>query len=99
MKHILTVFLALAAMAPTLQAQDATNISHTLTLDAAIKAAIERNYDVRRSGNLQRRSEIEVTRSKDAFLPSASASGSYGYTYSLAPLEARTAIVGGDTAL
>jgi outer membrane protein len=101
MKQLFSVLLALTAIAvlavtSPLFAQSA-DVPHTLTLDAAIKAAIDRNYDVRRAGNTSRRSEIEVTRSKDAFLPSASASGNYGYTYSLAPLSARTQISGGDT--
>lgn len=101
MKPLFSVSLALAiSMAPLLVfGQESNQVPRTLTLDAAIKAAIDRNYDVRRASNSARRSDLEVTRSKDAFLPSASASGSYGYSYSLAPLSTRTQIAGGDTLL
>ncbi|MDP4200240.1 MAG: TolC family protein [Bacteroidota bacterium] len=91
-----TVVSSLAMAQGTAPSQSTPNpsaVPQTLTLDDAIKAAIERNYTVRTIANNARRDQIEVTRSKDNLLPSASANGSWQYNYSLQSTDARTSIV------
>jgi outer membrane protein len=79
------------AHAPSQSTPSYTNLSTTITLADAIRRAIAENYDVRKAGNTARRNDIEVTRTEDnAWLPSASASGSWGYNYSLEPVSRRT---------
>ncbi len=85
---------ALFAQAPSSSTPSIANIPQTLTLADAIRAAIARNYGVRQAGNAAQRSDIEVTRSMDnAWLPTAGASGSWRYDYSLEPLSQRTLTV------
>lgn len=81
----------LYAQTPSQSTPSVANIPRTITLDEAIKEAIARNYTVRNSGNLAKIDSIEVARSMDnAWLPSAAASGSWRYDYSLEPVSART---------
>ncbi len=104
---LLSVFSSLAAAqvtssggaGPSQSTPSASAVPQTLTLDAAITAAIQRNYTIRTAANTSRRDELEVNRSKSNLLPSVNASGSWGYNYSLAPLATRTYIAGGDTVL
>jgi outer membrane protein len=85
------------ATAPNVRAQAASqttpsteNVPKNITLDDAIHAAIARNTTVRTAHNAERSSDIEVTRSKDnMWMPTASATGSWGYEYSLVPQSQR----------
>jgi len=71
-----------------------SNVPYNLTLDDAIRSAIARNYAVRTTKNAARSGEIEVTRSKDnMWLPTVSATGSWGYGYSLVPLAERQSAI------
>lgn len=91
---ILSVILlstGLYAQSPSNSTPSIANVPSTITLDQAIRRAIAENYSVRIAGNEARRNTIEITRSKDnAWLPSASASGSWRYDYSLEPVSERT---------
>ncbi len=87
------LFLATAAYAqtPSQSTPAFSNLPPTITLDVAIRRAIAENYSVREAGNVAHRNDIEVTRSEDnAWLPSAEASGSWRYDYSLEPVSERT---------
>ncbi len=95
---LLSSVFALSLFAPSLFAQSPSqstpafaNLRPTITLADAINRAIAENYGVRQAANLARKNDIEVTRSIDnAWLPTASASGSWGYNYSLEPISQRT---------
>src|SRR5581483_10639306 len=79
------------AQAPSQSTPPATNVPMTLTLSDAIARAMAENYTVQTTANDARRNDIEVTRSRDnAWLPTAGASGSWGYSYSLEPASSRT---------
>ncbi len=79
--------------APAGGASSLANVPSVLTLDGAIKLAMERNYTIRTTTNDHQHAEMEVSRTKDALLPTASASGSYGYNYSLQPASEREFVV------
>ncbi|HET6400516.1 MAG TPA: TolC family protein [Candidatus Kapabacteria bacterium] len=92
---LLTTTIATApqvyAQAPSQSTPAFSNLPPTITLADAIHRAIAENYTVRNAGNLVERNDIEVTRSKDnAWLPTASAGGSWRYDYSLEPVSQRT---------
>ncbi len=78
---------------PSQTTPPASSLSKEVTLEAAIKAALERNYSTRTADNKYRSAEIEARRSDANLLPSASANGSYQYSYSLSSAAARTLTV------
>ena len=84
----------LFAQAPSESTPSVARVPTTITLSDAIARAIAENYSVRNAANLAERNNIEVTRSRDnAWLPTASASGSWGYNYSLTPVSERTQLL------
>lgn len=90
--RILTAALCLSAtpfLAMSAQAQTGATERNTLTLDQAIRQAMEKNYTVRALGYDVRRSELEVDRANANLLPDASANAGYGYNYSLNSEERR----------
>jgi outer membrane protein len=82
-----------AGPAPSRSTPSTTTVPNVITLDDAIQEALVRNYTIVTTANSQRRNEIEVSRSEDNLLPSAQASGSYNYTYSLQPVGDRTTTI------
>ena len=86
----------LFAQTPSQSTPSVANIPHTITLADAIQMAIARNYFVRTAGNNAESSNIEVSRSEDnAWLPTATATGQWNYTYDLNPVSARTILIAG----
>jgi outer membrane protein len=95
--RILSAALSIAAipfLSQQATAQTGANEKNTLTLDQAIRTAMDKNYSVRALDYGVRRSELEVDRAKAALLPDASASAGYGYNYSLNSEERRTTFLG-----
>ena len=82
-----------AGAVPSQSTPSTSTIPNVITLDSAIQEALARNYTVVTTTNTEKRNEIEVRRSEDNLLPSASANGSYNYTYSLQPIADRTTTI------
>ncbi|HET6511181.1 MAG TPA: TolC family protein [Candidatus Kapabacteria bacterium] len=72
--------------------------TNTLTLEQAIRQAMEKNYTVRALGYDVRRSELEVDRANAGLLPSVNANAGYDLGYSLNSEARRTSIFGVDPA-
>lgn len=97
--RIFTVTLSLAAspfLGQPALAQTGATEQNTLTLDQAIRTAMEKNYTVRALGFDVRRSELEVDRANANLLPDASANAGYGYSYSLNSEERRFFLPAGN---
>ena len=75
---------------PSQSTPPAAAVPNQISLDAAIKAALDRNYTVRTASNTSRKADVELRRSDANLLPTAAATASYGYSYSLASAGART---------
>jgi outer membrane protein TolC len=76
--HVLSVLVAgllLAAWAPSGIAQPASAPSDTLTLDAAVQEALDRNFDAQVARNDAAIAENNVTLGNAGYLPRATASG------------------------
>lgn len=88
-----TLIAATLLSVPTAHAQTGGSTeSQTLTLDQAIRQAMQKNYTVLSQDFGVQRSELEVDRANANLLPGVSANASYGYDYSLNSEERRTIV-------
>jgi outer membrane protein len=80
-KHlILLIILGLSAAATAQTGSDKKTI---VSLDEAIRIALEKNYSTRSASLDLQRSELEKTKAKDNLLPSFDGSGRYGYSHGI----------------
>jgi outer membrane protein len=80
-KHlILLIILGLSAVA---SAQTGSDKKTIVSLDEAIRVALEKNYTTRSASLDLQRSELERTKAKDNLLPSFDGSGRYGYSHGI----------------
>jgi outer membrane protein len=72
--------------APTTYPLESAN-AHSLSLDDAIKLAIQQNYTVANANFDVQNAEYEQRRQKDALLPDLNFTAGYGYNYTINPPE------------
>jgi outer membrane protein len=77
-KHLF--LLIITAFAANAFGQTGSGNKQLVSLDQAIKLALEKNYSTRTASLDLQRSELEKTKSKDALLPSLSGDASYQYS-------------------
>lgn len=93
MKATLVFFLTVAAVSAYGQSVTGTN---QISLDEAIRIALDKNYDTRSAGLELEGAQISKTQANDNLLPDAVATGSYSYDK---PLTKETNIFTGATAV
>lgn len=80
-KHL--ILLIILCLSATASAQTGSDKKSVVTLDDAIRIALEKNYSTRSASLDLQRSELERTKAKDNLLPSFDASGRYGYSHGI----------------
>ena len=96
--NLFAAALTVAGAFPAVAQTGATE-QNTLTLDQAIRQAMEKNYTVRALGFDVQRSELEVDRAEANLLPGVSANAGYNWDYSLNSEARRTSFLGVDPAM